>query len=420
MFDHSLWHTAFTFVTAAAALVHVLTGIAFLLRTERGRDRFIVSSIVIGLGVVLVGASLGSELSMDWLPQMRVWHVPFLYVLPWFLPVLARFSFPEISEQHRWQSKNVAIPTSDAIGTGRSIAVAVPVVVFVYFLPAYLIDIPGGLFPPVSDGPAQLLSWQSYVLGIRVIALAGVLYILVRWTLFAIRARLLVLVGEKELPRTVRLASALILLSVVLVALTLVGAVSAALAIDGSSASGGQTVLLGGDTDTVGWYAIVLSALTIVLTLLLLLEQQSAPLTTPSKQPVERQRRFGPPAAWLTRIAAEEAAEKAAELRRLLAEERLYRDPELSVDDLADPLSLTRHQLSELLNVYIGTDFRTLVNRHRAIEVAERLSEGNEETLSALAYGAGFRSHSTFVRAFKRQFGVSPRDYDPGTNSEIT
>ena len=44
------------------------------------------------------------------------------------------------------------------------------------------------------------------------------------------------------------------------------------------------------------------------------------------------------------------------------------------------------------------------------------LSQG--ETMTSISQRAGFNDYSTFVRAFKKEFGLSPRDYVKEFNIE--
>ncbi|MBX7059923.1 MAG: AraC family transcriptional regulator [Leptospirales bacterium] len=99
------------------------------------------------------------------------------------------------------------------------------------------------------------------------------------------------------------------------------------------------------------------------------------------------------------------------DLQRLMRDEKLYADEDLSLARLGAELGLSAHQLSELLNRIAGRSFHDYVNDFRVAE-AKRLLQ-NEEQRSALsiALAVGFDSKSTFYRAFRQRAGMSPGDF---------
>jgi AraC-like DNA-binding protein len=98
-------------------------------------------------------------------------------------------------------------------------------------------------------------------------------------------------------------------------------------------------------------------------------------------------------------------------LTRLMEEERLYRNEELSLNDLADALSVTAHQLSELLNDHLDTNFNAFVNHYRVREAMDLLLDEPSRPVLSIAYATGFNSKSAFYDAFTRFTGTSPLNY---------
>lgn len=109
---------------------------------------------------------------------------------------------------------------------------------------------------------------------------------------------------------------------------------------------------------------------------------------------------------------AEAAALKSA-LLALMAKEHPYRDPDLTLPNLADRLDTTPHKLSEVLNTEIGQTFYDFVNRYRVDDVRRRLAESRSKNVNvlSLAMDAGFASKSTFNQVFKKQTGQTPSTY---------
>lgn len=99
--------------------------------------------------------------------------------------------------------------------------------------------------------------------------------------------------------------------------------------------------------------------------------------------------------------------------QRLMAAERLYRDPILTLPKLARRLAVSPNHLSQALNEELGRTFFDFVNGHRVDEVKERLRDPASAhlTILALALEAGFNSKSAFNAAFRRHTGTTPKAF---------
>lgn len=100
-------------------------------------------------------------------------------------------------------------------------------------------------------------------------------------------------------------------------------------------------------------------------------------------------------------------------LLTLMATGHPYRDPDLTLPDLAEQLSTTPHKLSEVLNTELSKTFYDFVNGYRVDDVRRRLAESRSGHLNVLtlAMDAGFASKSTFNQAFKKLTGQTPSTY---------
>ncbi|SNC61040.1 AraC-type DNA-binding protein [Hymenobacter gelipurpurascens] len=96
-----------------------------------------------------------------------------------------------------------------------------------------------------------------------------------------------------------------------------------------------------------------------------------------------------------------------------LEQDHLYRNPDLTLDVLAQHLGLTSNMVSQLLNAGLGQSFHDVVNGYRLEEVKRRLLTPDVQRLTvlALALEAGFNSKTTFNRVFKEKTGCTPKDY---------
>ncbi|HOD16393.1 MAG TPA: helix-turn-helix domain-containing protein [Spirochaetota bacterium] len=98
-------------------------------------------------------------------------------------------------------------------------------------------------------------------------------------------------------------------------------------------------------------------------------------------------------------------------LNRIMEEERLYTDDQLTLRDLADELSITPHQLSQLLNERLDTNFSNFVNQFRIRDARDMLVNQPEKTVLAISLEVGFNSKSAFYEAFSRFSGMSPQAF---------
>ncbi|WP_299409965.1 AraC family transcriptional regulator [uncultured Roseobacter sp.] len=99
----------------------------------------------------------------------------------------------------------------------------------------------------------------------------------------------------------------------------------------------------------------------------------------------------------------------ARKVEAAMAKDILYRDPNLSLWDLAKHIGVTSHYVSQALNTHLNKSFFDLVNGWRIKDAIEQLN-ATDETILAIAYDVGFNSRSAFYKAFKRETGQTPSD----------
>ncbi|MEM9663967.1 MAG: helix-turn-helix transcriptional regulator [Bacteroidota bacterium] len=110
---------------------------------------------------------------------------------------------------------------------------------------------------------------------------------------------------------------------------------------------------------------------------------------------------------------AEEARRQRDRLVTLMETEHLYRQGTLTLQDLADALQVTPHNLTEVLSTQLDQSFYDFVNGYRVREVQARLTDPAFAHWTVLAIGleAGFNAKSSFNAAFKRHTGMNPSQY---------
>ena len=114
-----------------------------------------------------------------------------------------------------------------------------------------------------------------------------------------------------------------------------------------------------------------------------------------------------------SRLDDEIAKDYAAELEKLMLEEKVYKDPDITMPELAKMLNLSPNVLSQVINGYCGLNFYNYINRFRADEVVEIMKHDIEKRKNVLniAFDAGFKSKTTFNTFFKKHTGLTPSEF---------
>ena len=100
-------------------------------------------------------------------------------------------------------------------------------------------------------------------------------------------------------------------------------------------------------------------------------------------------------------------------LEDLMTRVRVYEDPDLNREGLADSLGVSPRSLSSLINGHYGMNFYDFVNQYRVQEAKEKLADpaNAELTVQRIFEDAGFNSKSTFNTLFKKATGKTPSEY---------
>lgn len=92
----------------------------------------------------------------------------------------------------------------------------------------------------------------------------------------------------------------------------------------------------------------------------------------------------------------------------IFKKELLFKNVDLKIGQLAEALKVSPHYLSQSLNDNLGVSFPNFVNAYR-IKAAEEMIRSEEHlTLEAIGRECGFKSKTTFYKAFKKENGVTP------------
>ena len=106
-----------------------------------------------------------------------------------------------------------------------------------------------------------------------------------------------------------------------------------------------------------------------------------------------------------------------AKLQNLMRNDKIYLEPNLTLNDLAKSIGVNSAVLSFAINKGFDKNFNDFVNEYRIGEVKKKLNGGAAENLNLLgiAFDCGFNSKATFNRAFKKFTGTSPKEFQTST-----
>lgn len=111
------------------------------------------------------------------------------------------------------------------------------------------------------------------------------------------------------------------------------------------------------------------------------------------------------------KIDSAEATILSRKLENIMMEKEWYKNPNLTLQDLAHELNISGHQLSQFLNNNLNKNFTRFVNEFRINEACRIITSNDKLTLESIGYDVGFNSKSTFFAAFKKQTGTTPLNY---------
>jgi AraC-like DNA-binding protein len=100
-------------------------------------------------------------------------------------------------------------------------------------------------------------------------------------------------------------------------------------------------------------------------------------------------------------------------LMNLMAEQKPYKNPDLTLNELAKIVEVHPNYLSQVINSKEKKSFYDLINEMRVDEFIKQTSQPSslQYTLLAISFDCGFNSKASFNRNFKKYTGLTPRDF---------
>lgn len=110
---------------------------------------------------------------------------------------------------------------------------------------------------------------------------------------------------------------------------------------------------------------------------------------------------------------ANKSAEYSTRLLAYLSESEPFLNPDLSLRELANQIEVHPNQLSWLLNNNFGKNYNEFINKYRieAFKQKVKAPKNANLTIEGLAYESGFNSKTVFNTYFKKETGLTPKQF---------
>ncbi len=98
------------------------------------------------------------------------------------------------------------------------------------------------------------------------------------------------------------------------------------------------------------------------------------------------------------------------QLKELMVKDKLFLEPELTIQTLGEKLKVSPYYISQVLNQKLKSSFYDFINQYRVEEAKRLLSTASHDhfTMLAIAFESGFNSKTTFNTVFKKFTDQTP------------
>jgi AraC-like DNA-binding protein len=112
-------------------------------------------------------------------------------------------------------------------------------------------------------------------------------------------------------------------------------------------------------------------------------------------------------------ITMEKSSTMAINLKYFMQDKKPFLNPDLTIKDLSDELTIHPKFLSQVINSQFDQNFFDYINQYRVKEAQGIISDNSDEkmTILEILYEVGFNSKSSFNKAFKKYTGKTPTEF---------
>jgi len=120
-----------------------------------------------------------------------------------------------------------------------------------------------------------------------------------------------------------------------------------------------------------------------------------------------------------SRISPNELSRNLNIIKSIIKKEKLFLDKEMSLKKISEKTQLSPRDVSLSINQGMQQNFVDFINSYRIESFKQiiRQESSSNYTLVAIAENCGFKSSSTFYAAFKKQMGITPKQYKDNLDS---
>lgn len=120
-------------------------------------------------------------------------------------------------------------------------------------------------------------------------------------------------------------------------------------------------------------------------------------------------------------LTASLSSELKENLMRLFEVDKIYKENNICLEILANSLNTTRHNASQVINEHFDMSFHELINTYRISEAKYILNNDHKRNLNIIevAYEIGYNNKVTFNKAFKKDTGLTPSEYQRNSVTAI-
>lgn len=98
-------------------------------------------------------------------------------------------------------------------------------------------------------------------------------------------------------------------------------------------------------------------------------------------------------------------------IESIIDDDQLYKNPDLTIRDVARELATNRLYISRAINTTFGYSFTVYLNRKRIEHAISLMAEHPMMSMENVATESGFVSETAFFRKFRQVMNDSPRSY---------
>jgi AraC-like DNA-binding protein len=122
-----------------------------------------------------------------------------------------------------------------------------------------------------------------------------------------------------------------------------------------------------------------------------------------------------------SRLTPERSERYLDRLLSFMKKEKPFTDGNLTIQKLAETLSIPPHHLSQTINERLGQTFSDFINAYRIEEAKRKLLDPALKHLSVLgiAEEVGFNSKSSFNSVFKKYTNMTPSEFRQASNGDV-